>query len=404
MSASPASTPSSAGLLAGMRVLDFGRFIAGPYCAALLGDLGADVIRIERVEGGEDRYVPPVADSGEGGLYLQMNRNKRCLTLDLASDEGRAIVRELVQTADVVVANLPPATLSKLGLDWDSIHALNARTVLTLATAYGSTGPLAQQPGFDSVGQAMSGAMYMSGLPDAPVRANVNYVDISTAQACAMGTLAALWARERTGLGQRVEGSLLRSALIHGNSVLIEQAVRAPDRVPQGNRGYLGAPGDLFRTTTGWLVVQSVGQAMFDRWCAMVGRPELSADPRYASDELRGRHGAEISAIMGEWCAQRTRDEVLAALARAKIPAGPVYSPQEALDDPHVNATGLLPQRPFDGMTGTYPLAPHPVDLSATPAGFHRSAPRLGEHTDEILGALGHSAQAIAGLRARGVV
>lgn len=400
----PTTPASSNGLLAGMRVLDFGRFIAGPYCAALLGDHGADVIRIERVEGGEDRYVPPVADSGEGGLYLQMNRNKRCLTLDLASDEGRAIVRELVQTADVVVANLPPATLAKLGLDWDSIHALNPRVVLTLATAYGSTGPLAQQPGFDSVGQAMSGAMYMSGLPDAPVRANVNYVDIATAQACAMGTLAALWARERTGLGQQVEGSLLRSALIHGNSVLIEQAVRAPNRVPQGNRGYLGAPGDLFRSTTGWLVVQSVGQAMFDRWCAMVGRPELATEARYASDELRGRHSAEISAIMGAWCAGRTRDEVLAALARARIPAGPVYSPQEALDDPHVQATGLLPQRPFGGMAGTYPLAPHPVDLSATPAGFHRPAPRLGEHTDEILAALGHSAAAIRGLRERGVV
>ncbi|MGE0498521.1 MAG: CaiB/BaiF CoA transferase family protein [Ramlibacter sp.] len=400
----PTTPASSNGLLAGMRVLDFGRFIAGPYCAALLGDHGADVIRIERVEGGEDRYVPPVADSGEGGLYLQMNRNKRCLTLDLANDEGRAIVRELVQTADVVVANLPPVTLAKLGLDWDSIHALNPRVVLTLATAYGSTGPLAQQPGFDSVGQAMSGAMYMSGLPDAPVRANVNYVDIATAQACAMGTLAALWARERTGLGQQVEGSLLRSALIHGNSVLIEQAVRAPNRVPQGNRGYLGAPGDLFRTTTGWLVVQSVGQAMFDRWCAMVGRPELATEARYASDELRGRHSAEISAIMGAWCASRTRDEVLAALARVKIPAGPVYSPQEALDDPHVQATGLLPQRPFGGMAGTYPLAPHPVDLSATPAGFHRPAPRLGEHTDEILAALGHSAAAIRGLRERGVV
>jgi crotonobetainyl-CoA:carnitine CoA-transferase CaiB-like acyl-CoA transferase len=130
--------------------------------------------------------------------------------------------------------------------------------------------------------------MYMSGLPDAPVRATVNYVDVSTAQACAMGTLAALWARERSGRGQLVEGSLLRSGLIHTNSILIEQAVRAPDRVPQGNRGYLAAPGDLFRTRTGWLVVQSVGQAMFERWCDMVGRVDLKADPRLASDALRG--------------------------------------------------------------------------------------------------------------------
>ena len=391
-------------LLHGIRVLDFGRFIAGPYCAALLGDHGADVIRIERIEGGEDRFVPNVADTGEGGLYLQMNRNKRCLTLDLASDDGRRIVRELIAGADVIVANLPPATLRNLGLDWDTVSALNPRAVLTVATAYGSVGPYSQLPGFDSVGQAMSGAMYMSGLPDAPVRATVNYVDVSTAQACAMGTLAALWARERSGRGQLVEGSLLRSGLIHTNSILIEQAVRAPDRVPQGNRGYLAAPGDLFRTRTGWLVVQSVGQAMFERWCDMVGRVDLKADPRLASDALRGQNSSMVSTVMAHWCESRTRDEVLAALAKAKIPAGPVYSPQEALDDPHIQASDMLPMRQFAGMAASYPLAPHPVDLSDTPAGFHRSAPVLGEHTDEILRELGYAAEAIRQLHASVVV
>jgi crotonobetainyl-CoA:carnitine CoA-transferase CaiB-like acyl-CoA transferase len=392
------------GLLTGIRVLDFGRFIAGPYCAALLGDHGADVIRIERVEGGEDRFIPHVANTGEGGLYLQMNRNKRCLTLDLASDAGREIVRKLIATADVVIANLPPATLKQLGLDYETLNALNPRIILTTVTAYGPGGPYSKLPGFDGVGQAMSGTVYMSGLPDAPVRTVANYVDFSTAQACAMGTLAALWAREKSGQGQVVEGSLLRSALIVSNSILIEQAVKAPNRVPQGNRGYLGGPGDMFKTQTGWLLVQSVGQAMFDRWCDMVGAPGMKSDPRFATDELRGVNSLAISAVMSDWCATQTREAVLDALAKAKIPSGPVYSPQEALDDPHVAATGLLTPRPFGGMDQTFPLAPHPVDMSGTPTEFHRPPPGLGEHTGEILRELGFTDQQIADLRMQRVV
>ena len=391
-------------LLSGIKVLDFGRFIAGPYCATLLADHGADVIRIERIEGGEDRYVPPVADTGEGGLYLQMNRNKRCLTLDLASDTGRDIVRRLVKSADVVVANLPPATLQHLGLDYATLAALNPRIVLATVTAFGPGGPYSRRPGFDGVGQAMSGAMYMSGLPDAPMRAAATYVDFSTAQACAMGVLAALWAREKTGVGQLVEGSLLRTALILNNPVLIEQAVRAPNRIPQGNRGYASAPGDVFKTRTGWVMVQAIGQAMFDRWCDLVGASELKADPRFANDALRGDNSLEVSRWMSAWCETRTRDEVLDALAKAKIPAGPVYTPQEALDDPHIAAAGLLAQREFAGLQGTFPLTPHPVEMSGTPAQYRHAAPTLGQHTDEVLMELGFAADAIAALRQQGVV
>ena len=391
-------------LLEGFRVLDFGRFIAGPYCAALLGDHGADVIRIERVQGGEDRYLPPVADTGEGGMYLQNNRNKRCLTLDLASPEGRTIVQQLVRTADVVVANLPPTTLRQLGLDYPTLSTLNPRVVLVVATAYGPVGPASAQAGFDSVGQAMSGAMYMSGQPGAPARTCVNYVDFHTAQACAMGAIAALWARERTGRGQLVEGSLLRSALIHSNGMLIEQAVRAPNRFPQGNRGYLAGPVDVYGTSSGAVVVQAVGQAMFERWCDLVGRPELRHDPRFADDVSRGAYSADISAAMSAWCASRTRDEVLAALAGARIPAGPVYSPQEALDDPHIRASGMLQDCPLPGMDHTFPLAQHPVDMSALPAQAPRPAPLLGEHTDDILASLGYGPDAVAALRGRGIV
>ena len=391
-------------LLKGFRVLDFGRFIAGPYCAALLSDLGADVIRIERVEGGEDRYIPHVADTGEGGLYLQVNRNKRCLTLDLASAAGREIVRQLIKTTDVVVANLPPATLKHLGLDYDTVSQLNPRAVLVVVTAFGSGGPWSAHPGFDGVGQAMSGAMYMTGEPDAPRRAVTTYVDFSTAQACAMGALAALWSREKTGRGQLVEGSLLRSAVIQTNGLLIEQAVRKPDRIPQGNRGFATAPSDAFKTKTGWLLVQTIGDAMFQRCCEVIGAPEMKTDPRFATDQLRGDNSLLISQAFAAWCATKTRDEALRALANAKIPCGPVYSPQEALEDAQIQATGLLTPRRYSGMQATYPVTPHPVNMSDLPVEYARSAPLLGEHTHEILAELGYSDDAIKALRDQAVV
>ena len=391
-------------ILDGVRVLDFGRFIAGPYCAALLADYGADVVRIERVDGGEDRSVPRLAKTGEGGLYLQMNRNKRCLTLDLASDEGRDIVRALVRTADVVVANLPPETLAGLGLDYASVSALNPRTILVHATAYGRGGPYSARVGFDSVGQAMSGAMFMSGMPDAPSRAAVNYVDFGTAQACAMGVFAALLAREKTGRGQLVEASLLRTGLIHNNALLIEQAVTRRNRIPRGNRGHAAAPVDTYRTRTGWIVVQTVGDAMFRRWCRLTGRIDLIDDPRMQADESRGDHSEEVSAAMAAWCAPLDRDDALEKLGAAKIPAAAVHSLQEALDDPHVRATNLLKPMRFPGLDTEFPLAPHPVDLSDTPPIAPRPAPRLGEHTDEILAELGYSAERIGELRRRGLI
>jgi crotonobetainyl-CoA:carnitine CoA-transferase CaiB-like acyl-CoA transferase len=197
---------------------------------------------------------------------------------------------------------------------------------------------------------------------------------------------------------------LLRTALVMGNAVIIEQALRAPDRVPQANRGFTAAPSDLFRAADGWLVVATIGQPMFERWCKLIGRPEMIDDPRFADDEQRGNHSLHISRAMADWCAERPRESVLQALAEAKIPAAPVLSPQQALDDPHIRAAGLLPQRPVTGSAQHAPIAPHPADLSADPAVFARSAPALGQHSDEILAELGYDAAAIAALRAQRVV
>src|SRR5262245_66196002 len=220
-----------AGALDGIRVVDFGRYVAGPWCAALLGDLGAEVIRVEKRAGSEDRFVGPVADGGEGALFLQTNRNKKGMTLDPLTPAGREVVKRLVATADVVVANLPPQTLRAMGLDWETLSALRPSLVLTTVSAFGGGGPYEERLGFDGIGQAMSGSMYLSGHPGEPMKAYVPWVDFGTAGLAAFATLAALLERNTSGRGQHVEASLLQTALAVSNAPLVEQRVRKLDRV-----------------------------------------------------------------------------------------------------------------------------------------------------------------------------
>jgi len=391
-------------VLAGIRVLDFGRYIAGPYCAALLADLGADVIRIERRDGGEDRWVAPVGEDGVGAMFLVMNRNKRAMTLDPASPRGREIVKKLVATADVVVANLPPDVLRHLALDLDSLRRVKSDIILTTVTAFGAGGPWSHKHGFDGIGQVMAGGAYLTGTPEQPLRAAVAWVDFGTASVSAFGTLAALMARNKTGRGQKVEAALLRTAVAFNNPTLVEQQVAQPNRVATLNRGQTSAPSDLFRTRDGWIIAYAIGGPMFARWARLMGEEHWLTDPRFADDLARGDNGEVISKRMAEWTAVRTTAEALAELEKAKVPAGPLYSPQQALEDAHIRAAGLLADTDYPGLPRPAPLAPTPVDLSETPGQFRRRAPTLGEHTDAILGELGYAAAAIAGLRERRVI
>ena len=396
--------PGLDGVLAGIRVLDFGRYIAGPYCAALLADLGADVIRIERIAGGEDRWVAPVGADGVGAMYLAMNRNKRAMTLDPACPEGRDIVRKLVATADVVVANLPPEVLRSLALDLDSLRRVKPDIILTTVTAFGAGGPWSHRHGFDGIGQVMSGSAYLTGTPEQPLRAAVAWVDFGTASVSAFGTLAALMARDKTGRGQKVEAALLRTAVAFNNPTLIEQQVVQPNRIATMNRGQTSAPSDLFRTKDGWIIAYAIGGPMFARWARLMGEEQWLTDPRFKDDLARGDNGELISKRMSEWTAERTTAEALVALEKAKIPTGPLYSPQQALEDAHIRAAGLLVDTDYPDLPRRAPLAPTPVDLSETPGRFRHRAPTLGEHTDVILAELGFDAAGIVGLRERGVI
>jgi crotonobetainyl-CoA:carnitine CoA-transferase CaiB-like acyl-CoA transferase len=393
------------GVLAGVRVLDFGRFIAGPFCGALLADHGADVIRIDKPGGSEDRFVLPLAASGEGGLYMQVNRGKRSLSLDPTAPEGREIVKKLIARADIVIANMPGSTLQSMGLDYPSIAATNERSILVATNAFGRTGPDAHKVGFDGIGQALSGAVFMSGDPDEPRRASVNWVDFGTAISAAFGALLALMARERTGRGQEVSGSLMATALTISNAVLIEQAISKPNRIPQGNLGYSAAPADLFKCSDGrWLMVQVVGQPLWEKFCRMLGADDWLRDSRFADDLARGKHAHLVSARLGAWCAARTRADALKEFEAARIPAGPVHSPQEALDDAHIRASGVLREIAFPGSPSPAPVADTPIRLSETPGAIRRRAPLLGEHTEAILGEIGYSQAQVARLRSARIV
>lgn len=392
------------GALDGIRVLDFGRYVAGPYCAMLLADFGADVIRVERPGGGEDRPITPVTDAGEGSVFLQGNRNKRSLALDPRGEQGRAVLRKLVERADVVVVNVPDSVLPKMGLDYASLSAIKPDIILTNTSSFGPVGPWADRPGFDSVAQAMCGSAYLSGPGDVPYRTPMTWVDSSTALHAAFGTMVALFERQRSGRGQQVTGSLLASALAFSATYLIEEAVVAPGRTAIGNRSFINGPTDTFATQDGWVVTQCVGPSIFKRWAQLMDEPDWLTDPRFATDQLRGDHGAILSERMARWCAARTNDEVLDTLAAANIPAGPVLSPAQTLAHPQVQAMNMLVPTQVHGAATPIPLIAPGVALSATPSSIRTPPPRAGEHSREVLAEVGLDAAEIDALVDAGLV
>jgi len=397
-------------VLDGIRVLDFGRFIAGPWCGALLADLGADVIRIEKVDGGEDREMYPLSDDDNtGAMFMQCNRNKKCLTLNPTKPEGRAIQDKLVATADIIIANMPPRALKQLGLDYETLKSIKPDIILVTATAFGTQGPYATKVGLDAVAQAMCGNMHMSGSPGKPVKSYSPWVDYNTAALAAFGTMAALRHRDATGEGQEVQCALLATALTVANSLLIEQQVAEADRTATENRGQIAAPSDDFKTKDGHIFATSAGQLMFERWVDLLRQDggdedHWLTDPRFADDAVRGEHSTEISARMQAWCSERTTEEALAALAEARIPSSPVLSPRQVLENEHVRESGMLNATDYPGVAGDVPVVSTPLRLTATPGTVRSRPPQLGEHTAELLDTLGYGADDIAALKDKRVV
>ena len=392
-------------VLDGIRVLDYGRFIAAPWCSALLADMGADVLRVEKREGGEDRWVQSVTESGEGATFLQCNRNKRSLTLDSTTAEGAEITRKLVARTDIVIANMPAKGMRASGLDYETLRAVKPDIILASATAFGEGGPYSDRIGFDGAGQVLSGATYRQGLPEQPIRTVVPYADFGTALTMTIGVMMALYHRDKTGQGQHVEGALLPTALMLSNAFLIERDLLGVDKPRMGNRGTSVAPCDLYRSKDGgWVLLQIAGPLMFKRWCRLIGHEELFDDPRFADDDLRWENGDVLNDIMAQWCSDKTKAEILDLLQVAKLPAAPMHSTQDVLDDPHVQAMGYLQRVPFPGASRDVPIIETPFRLSATPGTIRHRAPLLGEHTDDVLGEIGYASGEIAGLRERSII
>ena len=392
------------GVLEGVRVLDFGRYIAGPFCATLLAEMGADVIRIEKTNGSEDRYVQPVSDGGPGATFLQLARNKRGMALNPRTPGGARVVRDLAKTADVVVANLPPPTLATMGIDYESLKAQRADAILTTTSGFGRGGPMSDRVGFDGIGQAMNGAMYLSGLPDEPMRAFLPYVDFGTALYSAFGTLAALMHRDRTGEGQTVETSLLGTALSFNHPTVIEQALRKPDRVARAIAARPRRRPTPFRPATAGYSCRRWATRSTNAGARLMGEERWLSDPRFASDESRGDNRDEICARMAEWTGERTSAECVRDLDAARVPSAPVLAPQDILEHEHIRAMGLMLPVAYPGVADPVPLLKAPLRLSASPGSIRHRAPTLSEHTDAILGELGYGAGEIAALREEGAI
>ena len=389
----------TAGPLARFKVIDLTRVRAGPTCVRQLADWGADVIKIESPEG----------DAGLGGErhgpdFQNLHRNKRSLTLNLKAPEGLAILKKLVAESDVVVENYRPDVKFRLGVDYESLKAINPRIVYASISGFGQDGPYIDRPGFDQIAQGMGGLMSITGLPgQGPVRVGIPVADLTAGIFAAMGVLVALLERETSGLGQWVTSSLLGAQI----AMLDFQAARwtIGKEVPEqaGNNHPTSIPTGVFQTADGYINIAAAGNEIYRRLCEALERPELAGDPRYATGKSRSDNRDALNAEIEAITRGRTSADWLEALNKAGVPSGPIYKMNEVFDDPQVKHLGIT-RKVAHPVLGDVEVIGQAIELSRTPWSVRSATPEAGEHTDAVLTELGYSADDIAGLRAKKVV
>lgn len=378
---------SPQGALEGLRVLDVSRFIAGPYCAMLLGDMGADVIKVEPPERGENsRSYGPFVD-GESLYTMVFNRNKRSLTLDLRSDQGKQLMGDLLRKADVLVENFVPGTLEKMGFDEATLKTLNPRLIVTRISGFGQSGPLSTKPCFDVIGQTMSGLMEITGDPDGhPTMAGTYVVDYSTGMYATIGTLGALQARERSGEGQVVDVALMDSALSMLMTAIPEQVLHGRTITRHGNRDRYAAPSNTFPTRDGdWVHLVCAGDVMFSGLANAMGNAGLAEDSRYENNVVRMQNVDELEALITTWTKSLGTKELLQALKDNGVPSAKVASVSDLIEDEHLEHRGQI-IRMQHPKVGAVPMQGFSIKLTDSPMQLRHPPPLLGQHTDEILG------------------
>lgn len=402
----PADHSSAPRPLHGVTVLDLTRVLAGPYCSMMLGDFGADVVKVEQPGRGDDSrsWTPPAA-GGESAYYLCTNRNKRSVTLNLQREEGRAILLDLARKADVLLENFKPGTLERWGLGYEQLRQENPGLIFATVASYGEGSPYYERPGYDFVIQAMSGLMAITGEADGnPMKLGVAIVDLVTGLHLCSSILAALRERDRSGEGQRIEISLLDSALSVLANVASNFLISGQDAKRYGNAHPNVVPYQTFRARDGYLAVATGNDTQYQTLCRLVGRADLGSDERFARNADRHANRDVLIPLLEEAFGQEDAAHWVDLLVGAGVPAGPINTIAQALADPHVAARQMVQHVPHP-TAGTVPLVAPPARFSRTPSTIDRHPPLLGEHTGEVLAEkLGMAPEAVEELRAQGIV
>ena len=375
------------GALSDLRVLELGTLIAGPFCGQLLGDMGAEVIKIEAPGQGDPmRHWGPQARGQPSVWWPVIGRNKKGITLDLRQDEGQSLFKELVRQSDVVIENFRPGTLEKWNCGWNELRALNPRLILVRVSGYGQTGPYSQRAGYGGIGEAMGGLRYIVGEPDRPPsRVGISIGDSLAAVHACMGTLAALHHRHRTGEGQVVDAAIYESVLNMMESLVTEYDQLGHVRERSGPILPRIAPSNVYPTRDGIVMIGANQDTVFARLAAAMDAPALATDPRYADHQARGTNQAELDDIIARWTVTRSTSELLALLERSGIPSGLIYRAADMFDDPHFVARNAIVSMPHPEF-GTLRMQNVAPRLSASPSSVRAPAPALGQHNAEIYG------------------